>query len=69
MLKKILFTAAVIFLVLFIARWRQKKAAQVAAQSASVPQDKGSPNVVIYYLAGAVITLMAVAVVYWFILV
>jgi len=68
MLKKILFTAAVIFLVLFIARWRQKKAAQVAAQSKSVPRDKGSPNVVIYYLAGAVISLMAVAVVYWFVL-
>ena len=69
MLKKILFTAVVIFLVIFIARWRQKKAAQVAAQSASVPQDKGSPNVVIYYLAGGIITLMAVALIYWFVLV
>jgi len=68
MLKKILFTAAVIFLVLFITRWRQKKAAQVAAQSKSVSRDKGSPNIVIYYLAGSVITLMTVAVVYWFVL-
>lgn len=68
MLKKILFTAVVIFLVIFIARWRQKKAAQVAARSQSVPQEKGNSNVAIYYLAGSVITLMVIAVIYWFVL-
>ncbi len=68
MLKKILFTAVVIFLVIFIARWRQKKSAQVAAQSQPVRQDKGNQNVAIYYLAGSVITLMAVAVLYWLLL-
>jgi len=68
MLKKILFTAVVIFLVIYIARWRQKKAAEVAARSRLEPQAKGSSNVVIYYLAGSVITLMALAAIYWFVL-
>jgi len=71
MLKKILFTAVVIFLVLFIARWRQKKAAQVAASSPSeqsLPREKGGSKVVIYYLAGSVITLMAIGMIYWFVM-
>lgn len=66
MLKKIIFTALVIFLVLFIARWRQKKAAEVAANVQSQGRDSANRNVAIYYLAGSVITLMVLAVVYWF---
>jgi len=64
MLKKIIFTALVIFLVLFIARWRQKKSAQIAAQPRQPVAEK--QGVAIYYLAGSVVTLMAVAAIYWF---
>ncbi len=61
MLKKILLTALVIFGAYLFIRWRQKKAPMVAAEVQPSKQ-----NNAVYYLAGAVITLMIVSAVLWF---
>jgi hypothetical protein len=60
MLKKILFTALVIFLVYLVVRWRQKKSVQVALNQ---PQQKTS--FAIYYLAGSVVTVMIASIMAW----
>ena len=62
MLKKIIFTFLVILLIYLVVRWRQKKAVEVAVAK---PQAQNT-NTSIYYLAGAVITLMIVSVLFWF---
>jgi hypothetical protein len=61
MLKKIVFTALVILLVYLVVRWRQKRAQQVAAVGQSTQKKAQS----IYFLAGSVVTLMAVSIIFW----
>ena len=61
MLKKILLKALVIFGAYLFIRWRQKKAPMVAAEV-----QPSKHNNAVYYLAGAVITLMIVSAVLWF---
>ena len=62
MLKKIIFTALVILLVYLVVRWRQVKTQEIAANPA--PSKPVNPS--IYYLAGAVFTLMIVAFIFVF---
>ena len=63
MLKKIIFTLLVVLFVFLLVRWRQRKAAEIAVVRQTAPEPK---NTSVYYLAGAVITLMVVSVLFWF---
>lgn len=61
MIKKILFTALVIAVVYLVVRWRQQKtAAMLENQRQETPQ-----RVWMYYLAGSVLTLMIIGMLYW----
>ena len=61
MLKKILLTALVILGAYLFIRWRQKREPVVVTETQ--PEKQGTA---VYYLAGAVITLMIVSAVIWF---
>jgi len=63
MLKKIIFTLLVVLLMFLLVRWRHKKAAEIAVARQPASEAK---NTSVYYLAGAVITLMIVSVLFWF---
>lgn len=63
MLKKIIFTLLVVLFMFLLVRWRQKKAAEVAVVRQTETEPK---NTSVYYLAGAVITLMIVSAMFWF---